>query len=266
MFRAADSPDRRGPAQSVGSARSARDWAIVVPLVTRGFAGLSASPVPRRVRVRDLPTRVFHWLLAVAVVALVITGHVGGDALQWHMRIGLLVLALLAFRIVWGLIGGRWSRFASFAYSPATIWRYLRGDHRPGDWFEVGHNPLGSLSVFALLALLVAQVGTGLIADDEIGDTGPLNRFVTDATALQATAWHKGPGQWLVISLVLLHVAAIAFYFRRGKPLLPAMLHGDKRLDSDPPAAADGAGTRLLALAVAAACGAAAVWVYQLGM
>jgi cytochrome b len=225
---------------------------------------MSHDPTLRPTRVWDLPTRIFHWGLALAVVAQVITGHVGGAALDWHMRLGLLVLVLLAFRVIWGLIGPRWSRFASFVYAPWTIARYLRGDHRPGDWFDVGHNPLGSLSVFALLLLLAVQVGTGLVADDEIATTGPLNRFVASAKALQATAWHKGPGQWILIALVALHVAAIVAYRLRGKALVPAMIHGDKDLPADAPAAADSAGTRLLALAVAAACGAVAVWIARL--
>jgi cytochrome b len=217
------------------------------------------------IRVWDLPTRLFHWLLATAFVALIVTGHVGDEVLQWHMRIGLLALALLGFRLVWGLVGGRWSRFASFFYSPSTIRRYLRGEHRPGDWFEVGHNPLGSLSVVALLALLVVQVGTGLVADDEVATTGPLNRFATHAKGLQASAWHTGPGQWILVALVSLHVAAIVVYRLRGTNLVPAMLHGDKDLPAGAPASADGTGKRLLALAVAAACGALAIWIARLG-
>lgn len=226
---------------------------------------MSVDAPLRPIRVWDLPTRLFHWLLAAAVVALVVTGHVGDDALQWHMRIGLLVLALLGFRLLWGLVGPRWARFASFLYGPSTIRRYLRREHRPGDWFEVGHNPLGSLSVFAMLALLAVQVGTGLVADDEVATTGPLNRFVTHATGLQATAWHTGPGQWILISLVGLHLAAIVAYRRRGTILVPAMVHGDKDLPAGVPASADGAATRLLALAVAAACSALAVWIARLG-
>ena len=166
----------------------------------------------RLVRVWDLPTRVFHWLLALAVIGLVITGKVGGNALVWHMRLGLLVLALLAFRLVWGLVGGRWSRFASFVHGPATVLRYLRGQARPGEHLDVGHNPLGAGSVFALLAVLIAQVATGLLADDEIATTGPLNKYVATATGLLATGWHKGYGQWLLLGLVALHLGAIAFY------------------------------------------------------
>ena len=249
----------------VGAAPLPALWAIVAPFRRHRLRCMSADAPLRATRVWDLPTRVFHWALAAAVIGLVITGHVGGAALQWHMRLGLTVLALLVFRLVWGLIGGRWSRFASFAYAPATLRRYLRGEHRPGDWFEVGHNPLGSLSVFALLALLVAQVGTGLVADDEIATTGPLNRFVASASALKATAWHKGPGQWTLIALVALHLVAIVAYRLRGTDLLRPMVHGDKALPAGAPVSADSAGTRALALAVAAASTALAVWVAGLG-
>lgn len=226
---------------------------------------MSADLPLRPTRVWDLPTRLFHWLLVALVIGLVITGHAGGAAVEWHMRMGLMVLALLAFRLAWGLIGGRWSRFASFAYAPGTTLRYLRGDHRPGDWFDVGHNPLGSLSVFGLLAMLAVQVATGLVADDEIATTGPLNRFVAGAKALQATAWHKGPGQWILIALVALHLVAIVAYAHRGKRLVPAMVHGDKDLPAGAPASADGAGTRMLALVLALAALALAGWVARLG-
>ncbi len=216
---------------------------------------------PRPVRVWDLPTRLFHWTLALSVTGLVITGHVGGNALVWHMRLGLLVLALLSFRILWGLVGGRWSRFANFVRGPGTLLRYLRGSARAGDHFEVGHNPLGALSVLAMIALLALQVGTGLVADDEIATTGPLNRFVANATGLAATGWHKDAGQWLLIALVLLHLGAITFHRWRGTNLVRTMVTGDKLLPGDVPASADGWPRRLLALLLAAACGAGALWI-----
>ncbi|WP_088278886.1 cytochrome b/b6 domain-containing protein [Ideonella sp. A 288] len=224
---------------------------------------LASHTVP--VRVWDLPTRLFHWTLAAAVVGLVITGNVGGNALVWHMRLGLLVGALLLFRIVWGLVGGRWSRFASFIYAPGTVLRYLKGEHRPGDHFEVGHNPLGSFSVFGLIGMLAVQVATGLVADDEIATTGPLNRFVETDLGLAATGWHKAYGQWILLALVALHVAAILFYRWRGTNLVVPMVSGDKALPPGVPASTDTAGTRLLALGVVAACTGLAVWVARLG-
>ena len=217
------------------------------------------------VRVWDLPTRAFHWLLALAVIGLVITAKVGGNAMVWHMRLGLCVLALLVFRIVWGLIGGRWSRFASFIYAPGTVLRYLRGQHRPGDHFEVGHSPLGAFSVFALITLLLVQVGTGLVADDEIATTGPLNRYVASATGLLATSWHKGYGQWIVLGLVGLHIVAIVAYKLRGKNLVTPMVTGDKALPADVPPSRDTLLTRTLAAAVLAAGAALAVWIARQG-
>jgi len=217
------------------------------------------------VRVWDLPTRAFHWLLALAVIGLVVTAKVGGNAMLWHMRLGLVVRTLLSFRIVWGLVGGRWSRFASFIYAPGKVLRYLRGDHRPGGHFEVGHSPLGAFSVFALITLLLVQVGTGLISDDEIATTGPLNRYVASATGIAATGWHKGYGQWILLGLVALHIVAIVVYKLRGRNLVTPMITGDKPLPPDVPAAQDNLASRGLAAVVLAACAALAVWIAHPG-
>ena len=218
------------------------------------------------IRIWDLPTRLFHWTLAATVVGSVITGQIGGNALPWHFRLGYLAFGLLVFRVLWGLVGGRWSRFASFIYAPGTVLRYLRGRARPDEHLDVGHNPLGSFSVFALLALLAVQVGTGLVADDEIASTGPLNRFVATATGLAATAWHKHFGAKILIVLVLLHVGAIVFYKLKKKVnLVPPMISGDKALPPQVPASADNGRTRALAAVLALACAALVTWVVRLG-
>lgn len=219
-----------------------------------------------RVRVWDLPTRLFHWGLALCVVCSVVSAKMGGNAMDWHFRFGYVVFTLLAFRLLWGLVGGRWSRFASFAYAPATLLRYLRGGSRAGEHHEVGHSPLGALSVFALLAILCAQVGSGLFADDEISNTGPLIKFVSGATSSALTSWHKTFGQWLIITLVVLHVAAIVMYrVRRGRDLVRPMLVGDKLLPPDVPASADSLATRGLAVLLVAACAAGVGWLVGLG-
>jgi cytochrome b len=224
------------------------------------------DPALKPTRVWDLPTRLFHWLLALTIVGSVASAKIGGAAMVWHMRLGFVVFTLLAFRLLWGLVGGRWSRFASFIYAPGTVWRYLRGRTRPGEPLDVGHNPLGSLSVFALLAMLAVQVGTGLVADDEIANLGPLNRYVSSATALGATAWHKQWGQWLIVALVVLHIGAILFYLLRHKTnLVRPMVVGDKPLPAGTPASADGWPQRLLGLVLLAVCAGAVIWVVRLG-
>ncbi len=219
----------------------------------------------RVVRVWDLPTRLFHWLLVLAVLAQVITGSIGGAALTWHLRIGYCVFALILFRVVWGLVGGHWSRFASFIYGPASLLRYLRAQPLASDHFHVGHNPLGSASVFAMLAMLAIQVATGLVADDEIATTGPLNRYVSSAFALSATAWHKGPGIALILALVVLHIGAIVYYTRKGQVLVRPMVGGDKLLPGTVPASVDDRLSRARALAIALASAALVAAVVKLG-
>ena len=224
-------------------------------------AGTSASQQP--VRVWDLPTRAFHWLLVLCVLGLVITGQIGGNAMRWHFSFGYCVLALLMFRVIWGLVGGRWSRFAHFVRGPGSVLRYLRG---AGDVAEsVGHNPLGALSVLAMLGVLGLQVACGLVADDEIANVGPLNRFVSSSVAATATWWHKGPGKLLIILLVLVHVGAIVFYrVRRRQDLIGPMLRGDKLLPPGTPPSRDDGLTRSAALALVAACAAVALSVAAL--
>lgn len=224
----------------------------------------SDAAAPRPLRVWDLPTRLFHWSLAVAVVALIATAKTG--AMDWHFRLGYTTLALLLFRLLWGLVGGHWSRFATFAPRPATLLAYLQGRGDPAQ--RIGHNPLGALSVFALLAVLIAQVSTGLMADDAITFTGPLASLVPGAWSSFATDWHKAQGQWLVIALVVLHVLAVLVYVLvKRQTLIRPMLSGDKQLPAlrSQPAALrpsrDDWKTRTGALLLFALCAAVARWV-----
>ena len=215
-----------------------------------------------RVRVWDLPTRLFHWLLAAGVVALVVTAKAG--EMMWHARLGYAVLALLLFRLVWGLVGGHWSRFHSFLYAPGSVLAYLRGRAHPDH--VIGHTPLGATSVYAMLLVLIAQVGTGLVSDDEIAFTGPLNRFVSTDAGLAATSYHRSIGQWLIIGLVVLHVAAIAWYaWRKRQNLVRPMIVGDKEVPAAAKSSRDDLATRFAAAALMAAAAGAVGWIVALG-
>ncbi len=225
---------------------------------------MTSAPLPTRVW--DLPTRLFHWVLAACVIGSVVTAKVGGNALEWHLRLGYVVFTLLAFRLVWGLVGGHWSRFARFTYSPAAVLRYLLGRSRDDEHHEVGHSPLGALSVFGVLGVLAVQVATGLVADDEIASTGPLIRFVSGAASSAATSWHKTWGQWLVIGLAVLHIAAITFYLlARRRNLVRAMIVGDKPLPAGVAASADHWRARGAAALLVTLCAAGVGWVVSLG-
>ena len=114
--------------------------------------------------------------------------------------------------------------------------------------------------------MLAVQVGTGLVADDEIASVGPLNRFVATDTGLALTWFHKEVGEKFVIVLVALHLGAIAFYrWVRGRNLVTPMLSGDQALPAGSPASDDGLVRRLMALGLIVACAALARWVASLG-
>ena len=203
------------------------------------------------VRIWDLPTRVFHWALAALVVTSIVTANIGGNAMVWHMRSGLAVLSLLLFRLVWGLVGGHWSRFGSFLVSPSTVWQYARG--RIAD--PAGHSPLGALSVLGMLIALALQASAGLFSDDEIAFSGPFTALVSSQRVEQASWFHTEVGKWIVIGLVLLHVLAIAYYtVVRRKVLVRPMVVGDKWMDGAVPASRDDGRSRLRALALWAVC------------
>ena len=207
------------------------------------------------VRVWDAPTRLFHWALVACFISLIVSGQMGGGAMVWHFRFGYCILTLLLFRLVWGFQGGYWSRFQSFFYRPRQILSYLKGHAEPRQL--VGHNPLGALSVFTMLAFLLAQVASGLMSDDEISAAGPLTRFVSSIWVGNATFYHKEIGKLGLLVLVVAHLCAIAFYFlRRRENLVRPMLTGDKTLSFTAQSASDTAADRGKALVVLVVCAA----------
>lgn len=178
----------------------------------------------RQVRVWDLPLRVFHWALASLVVSAIVSGKLGGNALEWHVWFGLAILSLLLFRVVWGFVGGHHARFASFVRGPKTILAYVRGKHPE----SLGHNPLGALSVLAILAALFTLAITGLFANDDVLIEAPLYPLVSKDTSDWLT-WLHTRSQYPIFLLVALHIVAIIYYrLRKKHDLVRAMLTGRK--------------------------------------
>lgn len=205
----------------------------------------------KKILLWDFPTRLFHWALAMTVIALVVTGKVGGNLIEWHGKIGLAVVGLVVFRLVWGLVGSTYARFSRFFPTPARIRAYLKGE-----WQGLGHNPLGALSVFGLLLVLTVQLLTGLIANDDIAFVGPLYDLVDRDLSNLATAWHKLSVN-VLIALVVLHLAAIMFYAHvRKDDLVKPMVFGWKDVESGESAQGGG----LLAFVVALLIALAAVY------
>ncbi len=209
-----------------------------------------------KIKVWDLPTRVFHWCLVICVLGLLATAQIGGEAMAWHFRLGYAVLSLLSFRIVWGFVGGYWSRFSTFLYKPSALLAYVRGQHRPEH--TVGHNPLGALSVFSLLAFLLFQVLAGLFSDDEISNSGPLTALVPSAWVSLLTFYHAAVGKVIVLVLVVLHIGAVFYYrFKKNEDLIAPMLTGYKSLDVKVESARDNMSSRVLAVCIFGGCAAA---------
>lgn len=204
----------------------------------------------RRIKVWDLPTRILHWMLVAMVTAAFITGFTGGDLMEWHGRAGLAILGLLGFRLTWGFVGSSYARFAQFVRGPGTILAYLHGR-----WQGAGHNPLGALSVLAILGLLLVQASSGLVANDDIAYKGPLQTLVQSGASDWLTQLHR-LFAWGVGAVVILHLCAILFYsLVRRESMIRPMLDGHKSVSdlSVPPAIGGGPISLLAALLVAAA-------------
>jgi cytochrome b len=208
-----------------------------------------------RVRIWDLPTRVFHIALALSVAGLVVTGEVGASALQIHFLLGYLVLVLVLFRLIWGVFGGHWSRFANFVPSPSKLYAYIQALRAKQAADHIGHNPLGALSVIAMLSILLLQVLSGLMSDDDISNSGPWSALVPSDWVTLATQYHGDIGKVLLIILVTLHVATV-LYFKlvKKQDLITPMINGDKVLPTQMPDSRDTLTSRLFALSILAGC------------
>lgn len=180
----------------------------------------------RSVLVWDLPVRLFHWTLAALVAFSFTAGKVGGAWMDWHLRSGYAILALLAFRLLWGLVGSDTARFASFLHPPRAALEYVRARLVGRDGHLLGHNPLGGWVVVVMLAALALQAATGLFSDDEISTQGPLAVKVSNAMVSRMSAVHSY-NEWVIVGLAVLHVIAIAVYrFAWRVSLVPPMIHG----------------------------------------
>jgi cytochrome b len=180
--------------------------------------------------------------------------------MAWHYRFGFALLGLLLFRLIWGFLGSSTARFGSFVRGPRRVLRYVRGD-RP---YTHGHNPLGALSVIALLGILALQLGLGLFAASPNGSkAGPFSAWVAPGMAHEAAGLHKA-NFYLLVALIGLHVAAILFYllFRRDDLITP-MLTGRRRAPAGTRPMESAPAWRLL-IAVAAGAG-IAIWLILSG-
>jgi cytochrome b len=204
----------------------------------------------------DLPIRLFHWSL----VGLIVFSWWSAENyhMDWHRLSGQALLFLIAFRLIWGIVGSGSARFAHFLKGPRTIRAYLSR----GEGATVGHNPLGGWSVVAMLLALAVQVGTGLFAVDIDGiESGPLSHLVNFDQGRFASAIH-GVVFNVLLGLIALHIVAILFYLIvRRRNLIGPMVTGGALHGATPPVPVRRAGPVAL-LSALAVSGALTWWVF----
>jgi cytochrome b len=182
------------------------------------------------VPVWDIFVRCFHWSLVGLFTFSVVSAKLGGNWIEWHVKSGYAILALVLFRMIWGFVGGEYARFSSFLAGPVRGVRFLLGLFQKQTQHVAGHNPVGGWMVIVLLLLLALQATLGLFSNDEIATTGPLARYVSDDTSISAMSWHRRIGDALLI-LVGVHILAVLFHvFVKKEGLIRAMFNGNKQL------------------------------------
>ncbi|MTE02115.1 cytochrome B [Paracoccus sp. YIM 132242] len=188
-----------------------------------------AGGAAHRERIWDPALRVFHWTLAVLVIANWLLGKIGPSDMTLHFWLGYGVIALLVFRLVWGFVGPATARFTRFVRGPRAVVSYAREMIHPHPTYWPGHSPVGALAVVAMLGVLALQVTTGLFADpDDYINVGPLASTVSSETSRMALRWHNR-GADLILILVLLHWAVILFYrLWKREDLVRPMIDGWK--------------------------------------
>ncbi len=182
----------------------------------------------RTIVIWDAPTRFFHWLAAMLVAAAYATWRF--DLMDWHLRVGYALLALVLFRVMWGFVGSETARFARFVATPRAALTHLRHVFRREPDRQLGHNPAGSWMVVLLVALLLGETLTGLYDSNDIADAGPLTPIVPAPIANLIDALHTVFWDILVVAIAL-HVLAVAVYWavKRQNLVLP-MITGRKTL------------------------------------
>ena len=207
-----------------------------------------------RVAVWDIPVRVVHWWIVILLVGLITTGLAGNEWLQWHMRFGQAMLALVVFRTIWGFVGSRNARFASFLYQPRDVVRYARTAFRRYQPHST-HNPLGGWMVVLMLGALLVQAATGLFTTDDVLWSGPLAERVRASTSATLSSIHR-QFWWVLVALSALHIGAVLTYLVLLKEnLIGPMVHGRKRLPEGLGDPADASASTIKAAVLLVACG-----------
>ncbi|MGM0637731.1 MAG: cytochrome b/b6 domain-containing protein [Pseudomonadota bacterium] len=191
----------------------------------------------RRLKVWDIPVRLFHWGLVGGVGLSFYTMKTDGAPFIFpvdiHARTGYVLLGLLLFRWLWGLVGSQHARFRSFLYSPVSMTNYARRMLRGRPPAFAGHNPLGGIMVVVMLLSLTFQAISGLFLTDDIFFNAPLHGLVDRSTARTLAGLHHLNANFLVL-LIAGHLLALVVHRLKGERLVGAMFTGRKTLSGEP--------------------------------
>ena len=181
------------------------------------------SQTLQTVKVWDLPTRLFHWILVMLMIAQWLTAE-NDSTIQYHILGGYAVLVLVLFRVIWGFTGSDTARFRDFIRGPGAALAFVKALLRGETPLYLGHNPMGGWSIVAMLVLLLIQAGTGLFANDDIMTEGPLYGWVSKGTSDWLTTIHKLNFNLLLL-VIAVHISAVLFYlFVKRENLIHPML------------------------------------------
>lgn len=188
----------------------------------------------RSVRAWDLPTRIFHWVLVLLIVSawvsIEFSNEIGDTTMKWHRYNGYALLIIILWRLLWGLFGSSTSRFGNFVRSPGAALSYATGLLRGRERHYLGHNPLGSYMILALLATVAFQTTLGLFSTEHNYLTwGPLAPLISDNLTKSITGLHQEFFDLAILPLIGIHIVANFAYaaFKRD-PLVKAIVTGRK--------------------------------------
>ena len=185
------------------------------------------------VPVWDLPTRIYHWGQVALVTLSLVTGFlIPTDWLNIHVVLGTLIAMLLLFRVVWGVFGSEYSRFASFVFHPRKVVEHLGSLMRRAPGRHLGHNPAGAVMVTLLMAAVATMIASGYVMLGGAYKEGPLATLFSYATGESAGTLHTLLAYGL-IGMVTLHLLGVWLESRLGgENLIRAMVDGTKRKDA----------------------------------
>lgn len=188
----------------------------------------SPTTLTPKVKIWDLPVRIFHWSLLLLFITAYITNALGTNYFKYHLWSGYAMIVLVSFRILWGFVGTYHARFSNFIHNPITTIKYAASVVKRKDTHYLGHNPLGAVMVVFLLSALFIQAATGLFSNDEIFNLGPLYGYINNELSLTFTSIHRKLFYW-ILAAVILHIIAVYLHvILKRDNIVKAMITGNK--------------------------------------